>query len=206
MKLYYAPGTCAVAVWIALDWLGADFEVERVELGSDAYKKINPSGAVPALDTGDGHIKTQAGALLEYLVEKYPEANLGPDESVEDRYLFHEIVSLISADYHPAFWPVFGPDNYTVSTDEKDLDDVKKAAYKKIDAVATLIDQRLEGKTHIYKDKKTVLDAYVYILSQWLKNTPKSWTEYPNLKHFMETMEEDDNVQRIVRESRKPLN
>ena len=50
MKLYYAPGTCAVACWIALEWAGADYEVEKVQLGTDEYRKINPLGAVPALD------------------------------------------------------------------------------------------------------------------------------------------------------------
>lgn len=48
MKLYYALGTCAVSVWIALHWVGTDFETERVVLASDEYKKINPAGAVPA--------------------------------------------------------------------------------------------------------------------------------------------------------------
>ncbi|MDD7305065.1 MAG: glutathione S-transferase family protein [Peptoniphilaceae bacterium] len=203
MKLYYAPGTCAVAVWIALDWLGCDYEVERVVLGSDEYRKINPAGAVPALDTGDGKIKTQAGSILSYLVEKYKDQDLGPDDSLEDRYLFNEIVSFLSADYHPAFWPMFSPDEFTTSSDEKDYENIKEAAYKNIDSLAQSLDKRLEGKTHIYKNKKTVLDAYAYILSRWLKNTPKSWQEYPNLKKFMETMENDSNVQRIVHESVK---
>ncbi|MDQ0509092.1 glutathione S-transferase [Peptoniphilus ivorii] len=90
MKLYYAPGTCALSVWISLEWAGADYEVERVELGSDEYKKINPLGAVPALDSGDGNIKTQANAILQYIADMYPEADLGPDESPEDRFLFNE--------------------------------------------------------------------------------------------------------------------
>ena len=25
MKLYYAPGTCALACWIALEWANADY-------------------------------------------------------------------------------------------------------------------------------------------------------------------------------------
>lgn len=203
MKLYYAPGTCAVSVWISLDWAGADYEVEKVVLGSDEYRKINPSGAVPALDTKDGKIKTQAGAILAYVAEKYPEANLGPDDSLEDRFLFNEISAFLSADYHPAFWPMFGPEDYTTSKDEKDLEKVKEAAFEKIDSVAGLLDKKLEGKDHIYKDKKTVLDAYAYILSRWLLMTPKSWKEYPNLKRFMERMEKDEVVQKIIAESEK---
>lgn len=201
MKLYYAPESCAVAIWIALGWAGAAYEVENVELGSEEYMKINPSGAVPALDTGDGKIKTQAGPLLSYIAEKYPEADLGPDEGIEERFRFEEISEFLTADYHPAFWPLFVPEEFTVSTDEEDLENIQKAAYKSIDALTSVLDDMLEGKKHIYKDKKTVLDAYVYIMSRWLADTPKSWEAYPNLRAFMEHMAKDASVQKILRAS-----
>ncbi len=201
MKLYYAPESCAVAIWIALEWAGAAYEVENVELGSEEYMKINPSGAVPALDTGDGKIKTQAGPLLSYVAEKYPEADLGPDEGIEERFRFEEISEFLTADYHPAFWPLFVPEEFTVSTDEDDLENIQKAAYKSIDALTSVLDDMLEGKKHIYKDKKTVLDAYVYIMSRWLADTPKSWESYPNLRAFMEHMAKDASVQKILRAS-----
>lgn len=201
MKLYYAPESCAVAIWIALEWAGAAYEVENVELGSEEYMKINPSGAVPALDTGDAKIKTQAGPLLSYIAEKYPEADLGPDEGIEERFRFEEISEFLTADYHPAFWPLFVPEEFTVSTDEEDLENIQKAAYKSIDALTSVLDDMLEGKKHIYKDKKTVLDAYVYIMSRWLADTPKSWESYPNLRAFMEHMAKDASVQKILRAS-----
>ncbi len=201
MKLYYAPESCAVAIWIALEWAGAAYEVENVELGSEEYMKINPSGAVPALNTGDGKIKTQAGPLLSYVAEKYPEADLGPDEGIEERFRFEEISEFLTADYHPAFWPLFVPEEFTVSTDEDDLENIQKAAYKSIDALTSVLDDMLEGKKHIYKDKKTVLDAYVYIMSRWLADTPKSWESYPNLRAFMEHMAKDASVQKILRAS-----
>ena len=201
MKLYYAPESCAVAIWIALEWAGAAYEVENVELGSEEYMKINPSGAVPALDTGDGKIKTQAGPLLSYIAEKYPEADLGPDEGIEERFRFEEISEFLTADYHPAFWPLFVPEEFTVSRDEEDLENIQKAAYKSIDALTSVLDDMLEGKKHIYKDKKTVLDAYVYIMSRWLADTPKSWEAYPNLRAFMEHMAKDASVQKILRAS-----
>ncbi|TFV01801.1 glutathione S-transferase, partial [Bacillus stratosphericus] len=52
MKLYYAPGTCALACWIALEWAGADYEAVRADYASEEYKRINPLATVPALDIG----------------------------------------------------------------------------------------------------------------------------------------------------------
>ena len=58
-KLYYSPGTCALATHIALEEAGADYEAERVDFGSQAqrspeYLAINPKGRVPALVTERG--------------------------------------------------------------------------------------------------------------------------------------------------------
>ena len=70
MKLYYAPGTCALACWIALEWAQLDYEVEKVKLGSEEYLKINPLGMVPALQLDDGQIVTQA-----YYLDLYSETS-----------------------------------------------------------------------------------------------------------------------------------
>jgi glutathione S-transferase len=42
MKLFYAPGTCALAPHIVLEWIGEPYELEKVKLGSSEYLKINP--------------------------------------------------------------------------------------------------------------------------------------------------------------------
>lgn len=104
----------------------------------------------------------------------------------------------MTGDYHPAFWPMFGPKKYTTSEDEADLEKVKEASYKAIDKVVSHLDSLLEGKDHVYKDKKTVLDPYAFILTRWTTMTPKSWKEYPNLVKFMERMEKDEAVQIVL--------
>src|SRR2546423_15459563 len=56
LKLYYAPGTCALASHIALEEAGAAYEIVRLNFKSDDqkkpdYLKINPKARVPALIT-----------------------------------------------------------------------------------------------------------------------------------------------------------
>ena len=198
MKLYYAPDTCSLAVWISLEWLGANYELEKANLGSEEYKKINPLGSVPALETEGGKIKTELGAIITFLAEKYPEMNLGPDDSIEDRFLFNQLILLISSDLHPSFGPIFAPKRYTLDTDEESLDKIRKAAYPRIDSILSYIDTLLGDRDHIYKDKKTVLDAYLFILSGWAEFTLKSWTEYPNIKRFREKLLKDEKVKYVL--------
>ncbi len=57
LKLYYWPGYCSLGDQIALEWIGAYYELVKAgeELRqSDAYAKLNPSRTVPVLVTDDG--------------------------------------------------------------------------------------------------------------------------------------------------------
>ncbi|MDQ3230150.1 MAG: glutathione S-transferase N-terminal domain-containing protein, partial [Pseudomonadota bacterium] len=66
MKLYYSPGACSLADHIALEWIGKPYEAERLskeQRKSPEYLRINPAGAVPALQEGDW-VLTQNAAIL----------------------------------------------------------------------------------------------------------------------------------------------
>ena len=77
LKLYYAPGTCALATHIALEEAGADYTAERLDFkanqqNSPDYLKINPKGRVPALVTDRG-ILTETPAMLAYIAQTFPQ-------------------------------------------------------------------------------------------------------------------------------------
>ena len=81
-KLYYAPGTCALASHIALEEAGADYKAERLDFKanqqqSPEYLKINAKGRVPSLVTDRGVI-TETPAILAYIAQVFPKANLAP--------------------------------------------------------------------------------------------------------------------------------
>jgi glutathione S-transferase len=82
LKLYYAPGTCALASHIALAEAGAAFETVRIDFHSNDQRKpkylaINPTGRVPALVTRHG-VLTETPALLAYIAQIFPAARLAP--------------------------------------------------------------------------------------------------------------------------------
>lgn len=198
MKLYYAPGTCALACWIALDWAGADYEVEKVDPKSEAYRAINPLGMVPALDVGDGDLRTQADAILQYVAERYPDAGLGPDEGVDVRFRFNETMAFLTGDFHPAFWPHFTPERFTTDTSDAALDAVRTAAQARIARVLDHLDALIGDGEHVHGGRPSVADPYAFVMTRWSEKQPKSWRDYPNIARFMTAMRSDPAVARIL--------
>ena len=198
MKLYYAPGTCALACWIALEWANADYEVEKVDYADPAYKKINPLGMVPALDIGGSRAMTQANAILQYIADSHPAAQLGAEDGLEAQFEFNETMAFLTGDFHPAYWPMFSPNRYTSDKTPAAHTAVREAAYVRIDRVMAFLDGLIGERGHVYRSKRSVADAYAFVMARWSVKTPKPYSEYPHLAAFMQRMNEDEAVKRVL--------
>ena len=107
MKLYtYFRSSAAYRVRIALNLKGIAYDSIPVHLLQDggqqllpAYRAVNPSALVPALDD-DGAILTQSLAMLEYLDETRPAVPLLPADPLE-RARVRALALAIACDAHP---------------------------------------------------------------------------------------------------------
>ena len=199
MKLYYAPGTCALACWIALKWAGAEFEAVRADFASEAFRRVNPLATVPALDIGGPRAMTQSDAILTYIAERYPAAALGADDDVMGRFEFGETMAFLTGDFHPAFWPFFSPQRFTTDEAKEALDKVRLASHARIDRVMAHLDRVIGESDHVYRGRRTVADAYAYVMTRWTGRLPKTWKDYPNVARFYERMEQDAVVKEVLR-------
>jgi len=198
IKLYYAPGACSLAPHVALEWIGTPYEAVRVKLGDPAYLAINPAGAVPTLDTGEGWTLTQAGAILHYLARRFPEARLGAGDSLREKAELDRWSHFLTGDFHPAFFPFFFPKRYTTAQDETALDAVKAAALALIAKKLDLIEAHLAGKTHFVADRRTIVDAYALPMLRWARGaTAAKLSKHPNCERFLNAMEQDPTVRKV---------
>ena len=113
MRLYYKPGACSLSSRIVLAELGVahesvkvDTETGRTETGSD-YRRINPKGYVPALELETGEVLTENPAILQFLADSNPKANLAPTPGTLDRARLQEWLNFTSSELHKAFSPFF---------------------------------------------------------------------------------------------------
>lgn len=199
MKLYYAPGTCALAPWIALRWANADFVPVKVDYASAEFKRVNPLAQVPALDLGGPRAMTQADAILGYIAETHPQARLGPDDDPMARFEFAETMAFLTGDFHPAFWPLFGPQRFTADPSPQALDQVRKAAEARVDRVMAHLDGLIGTDGHVYRDRRTVVDAYAFVMARWSAKVAKTWKDYPNIVRLFGWMNKDADVKEVLR-------
>src|ERR687886_2104189 len=113
MKLYYAPGACSLAPHIVAREAGLRLDLEKVDLRSGktesgaAFADINPKGYVPALKLDNGEVLTEASALLQYLADQAPQAQLAPAAGTMERYRLLEWLGFISTEIHKGFGPLW---------------------------------------------------------------------------------------------------
>ncbi len=181
-----------------LEWIGAPYEAEGVDPSSGAYRQINPLGMVPALQDSGPRVMTQADAILKYIAAKHPKAGLGAGDGPEAEFDMDEALAFLTGDLHPAFWPFFAPQRYTTKDDAESLTAVREAAYPRIDRAMLHLDTMLTGAPHVVGGRRSIADPYAFAMVRWTENLPKTWKEYPAIRPFMERMNDDACVARVM--------
>ena len=210
MKLYYLPGACSLASHIALIWSGADYELERLSHETEhaaEFMALNPKGAVPTItiETGDDHpfVLTESLAVLLYIAAKHPAARLGSAEGdVLEQAIMNEIMAELVSEVHKAFVPAFVPDRFVI--DEAAEDGARSAAFLMVEKAFRRIDNYLEGRDWLALDRRTVADAYLYVMSRWLANTPTPLPTFPNVARHFASIDPDAGVRRALEEEELP--
>lgn len=203
MKLYVISGTCAVVPHTALEWTGADYELELLDHDSSKsaeYLRINPQGTVPAIvdSSSDGSeiIVTQNIATQVYIDANYPKANIfGTDASAISRAKVMQWLAFVNADVHKAFAPLFGPDGFVEGNLAQE--DLKKNAKEKIVHLMRLPNEQL-GKHDYLTGTKTTADVYLYVTLTWAKKFEIDLSKYSNLNGFIKRMESDEGLSAVI--------
>ena len=113
MDVYFSPLACSMASRIALYEAGAaarfievDSKGKRTLDGADFYA-INPLGLVPAIRSDEGEVLTENAAVLQYIADRFPDAQLAPSGGMA-RSRLHQWLCFIGTELHKAlFVPLF---------------------------------------------------------------------------------------------------
>lgn len=197
--LYYAVGACSLAPHIVLEWIGAPYEAVRVQYGSPEILAVNPAGAVPTLREDDDWLLSQAGAILDYLAHKHPEAGLAGGDALRARAETHRWLAFFTSDVHAAFWPIFMPFRYTTDGSESARNAVVAAGHKLVQKQFAILDRHLEGREYILDGGRSVVDAYAFPMMRWCdKLVPGGLARTPNVQRLHDAIAADPVVQTVL--------
>lgn len=205
-KLYTMPGTCSLAPNIAIAWLDAPIEIHNLAYGGqkeDAYLAINPKGKVPALQFGNGEVLTEATAILAYIGAAYGSEGYARDERLGWKEA--EALSYMTSEVHADYGPHFAAQRFADS--EAAQQEVRDKTYDKLARHYDRINGVLENSSNEwYLGKKSFADAFLYVLSRWIEQTPLSIDAYPALKTHRKRMEADESVKvALARQGMEPI-
>jgi glutathione S-transferase len=199
VKLYYTPTSCGASSFICAFIAELKFDCEVVDLsthntesGTDFYT-INKKGNVPALVLDDGTILNENISCLEYIADKARENGviLAPELGSNDRYVVNQLLSFLATELHPSIGLFFNPSAKDVNIREFILSVFNKKMKYLQDHI---IKSDKSGKTYIYGDSFTIIDAYLHIILSWFGYVGIDINNYPIAKNYFETICSDERV------------
>jgi glutathione S-transferase len=202
LTLYYAAGTCALASHLALEFSGAAYEAKRLDFKQQQqrtpeYLRINPKGRVPALATPQG-VLTETPALLHYIAQSFPQAQLAP---LDDAFLLarlNEFNSYLCSTVHVNHAHKGRGYRWVEADDTASLEAMKKKVPQTMAESFTLIEGGMLQGPWVLGERFSTADLYLYTIARWLEGDGVEVNRFPKVADHMRRMEARPQVQKVL--------
>jgi glutathione S-transferase len=203
LTLYYSPGACSMASHIVLEESGEKYEAKKVDLAggeqrTDAYRKINPQGRVPALRLDSGEPLAENTAILPYLGKRFglwPKDDIGQAKALS-------LIGFFASSVHPAHGHVGRPERYTAEASA--YPGIKEMGLKTFHGYLQQIDGMLANREWV-SDTYSVLDPYGFVFYIWGVRRELPMGELKNYTAFKDRMAKRPAVGRVIEDEKLKL-
>lgn len=200
MKFFYGPGSCALASHIALEDAGAEYQAFRMDLAAGDQRKpeylaINPKARVPALVTDRGNL-TENPAILAYIAQSFPAANLAP---LDDAFAFAQVQAInayLCSTVHVAH--AHGRRGARWADDPAAIAEMKRKVPETMTACFELIEREMLKGPWVMGERYTICDPYLFTISEWLESDNVDPARFPKVLDHRTRMRERPAVKRAL--------
>ncbi len=200
LLLYHFPRACSHVTMNALDEAGLQYEDQVVNIlngdnKTPEYLAIHPGGKVPALRV-DGDILTENAALLIFINELVPEANLLPagDSPFTKAAMYSDLI-WISGTVHPAVRQMRMPVRFTVDDHH---DGIRAKGREYTDTIMGQIDARTADGAWWYGESWSIVDVYLAWCCGIAAASGYALDDYPNVQNLLQRVSERDSFKQAV--------
>lgn len=196
MELYFSPLACSMATRIAFYEAGHEATYTQVNTkrkqlvnGSD-FLAISPIGQVPVLRTDEGELLTENTAILPYVADHFPHAQLAPVGGLE-RSRLQQWLGFISTELHKAlFVPLLDP-----NAD----DEVKRYTRRNVDTRLDLLQSRFASHDWLL-DAFSIADVYLAVVLNWARYCDVDLGKWPAVAAYLEKLMARPTIARAMSE------
>jgi glutathione S-transferase len=200
LKLFYAPRTCALASYIALEEAGAEYEALRIDFKANQqqspdYLAINPKGRVPALMTDRGVI-TETPAILAYIAATHPASGLAP---LDDPFAFAEVQafnSYLCSTVHVGH--AHGIRGYRGADHPAALEAMKAKVQQNMTDYFDVIERRMFRGPWVMGESYSIADPYLFTVAGWLKQDQVEIAQFARVADHFKRMAARPAVAKVV--------
>lgn len=202
--LYYLPTPNGKKISLALEELGASYDVKRIDISKgDQFKPeflaVSPNNKIPALvdHTAEGGDLAvfESGAILEYLAEKT--GKLMPAMSdVRKRMMVKQWLYWQMA----GFGPMLGQLNFFYVFSDDDVPVAKERYLKEAVRLFGVLDGQLESNRYVGGDEYSIADIACYWWSLGVFNREQvreHFEKFDNVKRWQKEIGEREAVARV---------
>jgi glutathione S-transferase len=198
MDLYFSPLACSLATRIALYEAGAAarfVEVDpKTKQTSDggAFRELNALALVPVLRTDEGELLSENAAVLQYVADRHPAAQLAPPAGSSERSRLQQWLCFIGTELHKAL--------YVPLLDRTAPDAVRAYALEKHRSRLDHLERHLTGRQYLL-ERFSVADGYLFAVLNWsLVLPPLALAQWPAVHAYHERLKERPSIARAFAE------
>jgi glutathione S-transferase len=188
-KLYWSPGSAAMAPHAILNEIGKPFELikiddEKREQKSPEYMRLNPHGRVPTLIYDSGKVMYESAAICLFLAERHPEIGLAPAAGHADRGPFLQWMAYLTNTLQECLMHYWHPNYFIDGADRQG--ECKAKAEKRSDEMFGFLNGELK-KTGAYLcgPRFYACDIYLAMIARWTRNMAKPAVAHPEISRLV---------------------
>jgi glutathione S-transferase len=164
--LYGRAGSGSVAPQLILEELGIPYEVVWVDQNAaaePAYRRICPTGKVPALVLPDGSAIFESAAICIHLTDAHSGSGLAPAPGTASHARYLQWMLFLATSLYDAALRIYYAQRYTAGGDREG---VKAAAISEFERHLALVEQHLPNGG-LLGDAVSAADLYLFMLAGW---------------------------------------
>jgi glutathione S-transferase len=169
INLFQITGSASFATRAALEEGGIPYTVHDVHpkrrTETPGFAEANPMMRVATITDGDVAVY-ETGAILLYLVERFPEASLGPQPGEPGRADLLRWVTYLANTIHGIWMPIQSPGWY-FTDDPAGVPGIERKGRERLAAAGDYLEGQLAGREWCLGDRFSVADIYLYMLTGW---------------------------------------